>query len=270
MSMSVPGVAFYANDAEAVVAAIPRLRNQLQASVRSRIARIFARDLVYDADAWQAGLKGTAPEPTPANIRAEIERRIEDCMKGRRDPELDFYASIILVRHAGSLYGILLCECSQWHDLITYALGAAPFGYSDAIDCGMGVEQDEWDRRGKVWNAVFSEVSTYAEAGEVYDLGTKDIPWPTPADLLDCRPTDTERLDRLLHTSLLSRRMRAEGYPEADLSMSRFVEIATDVDRSIKQGCEVVQTERARLATILASAPDRLSLFAENERLASS
>lgn len=253
MSMSVPGVAFPANDAEMIVAAIPGLRDQLQASVTSRIARVFARDLVYDADAWQTGLKGTAPEPTPAKIRDEIEQRIEDCMKGRRDPELDFYASIILVRHAGSLYGILLCECSQWHDLITDALGATPFGYSDAVDCGMGVEQDEWDRRGQVWNAVFAEVSTYAEAGEVYDLGTKDIPWPAPADLLPYRPTDKDRLDRLLRTSLLSLRARAEGYPDTPLSMGRLMEIASAVDRTMKEGGDRITAERTRLANILAS-----------------
>lgn len=80
----------------------------------------------------------------------------------QRDPAIDVDFSIVAMPFEGALYGVVFTE-QRTFDGTFAALGLTdPYWYNGSGDCPEEIEQDDWDRRAEVWQALLKRSTTGA------------------------------------------------------------------------------------------------------------
>lgn len=94
----------------------------------------------------------------------------------RRNPEYDFRCEVIFIPHKGEIYAIEFGDDKEFYSLISSDDHFEEFWYDGRSDGGPEIDYKEYEKRGKIWNDIFTPNDVPSEVGMTLDL-LPNLPW---------------------------------------------------------------------------------------------
>jgi hypothetical protein len=149
------GFKFSTTDLFEIHAHLAAWRLELRELHRQAVAGYLAKQIatMIDGAAATPG-KYAGKAPYSSAYIGLMERQIEIKKTGYRDPEIDFQFDVVLMPHAGAVYGMVFTEKEAWWELFTAKSYISDYSYWNNSDGPDDLSEEEWDQRGEVWNAI--------------------------------------------------------------------------------------------------------------------
>lgn len=113
-----------------------------------------------------------------SKVTNQFSESVDEMKKnGRRNPIIDFEFKIEIFPHNGEFYGMVFTEKGEWKKEMIAQGWATDFWYWDNTDHDEDISEEDWDERGKLWDAILGPDYVPSQHGVEADL-TYQILWP--------------------------------------------------------------------------------------------
>lgn len=156
----------------------------------------------------------------------DMDERFREIKKsGRRDPISDFEFGLTFIPFEDHIYFMLFTEKDEYVELFKQHMDAELFHYWNNSDPDEDVSDEDWEERGRIWDAVLGDVGIPARVGYSFDLvgdylehmGDFD-PEPYIADI-------GKRIERFSKELAADRLMDNTGKDSAHSMMSEYFKV---------------------------------------------
>lgn len=203
------GIIFRSTDLLEIHHQIMTLRPVIRDLGRVETLAFYAREATQVVDARATtGKGGKEGQCALAGIWLDLtDRQNEIKRTGRRDPEVDLEFTIVLLPHAGRVYGMYFTERRDWAKaLVGEDRIAEAYPYWNNTDPPDGIPCEEWDARGELWREILAADpdGRPGQCGFTVEIFPPSF-WPDPEDILPFIPDRTTRLRNAARAIVLNR-----------------------------------------------------------------
>ena len=150
---------------------------------------------------------GRVPKGSLATASQMVDdRRRKISREGIRDPRVDPEFNLTLMRHEGSVYGLVHTEQTPWRTAWLSVSGVVDYSWWNGSDRPVGISQARWNARGKAWRAMIPGLRP-ADRGMLIVL-TPGYRTPTPQEVLSAIPDMDRRRETMARDIVFSDRYR--------------------------------------------------------------
>lgn len=228
MSISITGLRFHSRSLGEVVAALQVLRPQMRAESRRRRMLFLATRAVEIIDRTALGrsqVEDLDPVRPLRSAAQDLDRRQQQIRaEGRRDPEVDHSFDVVLLPHAGRIYGAIFTDNPNGIDILRDQPFLEDYSWWNGSDGPDAVDAAAWTERGRVWNEIIAidPGGRLAGAGVTFAF----LPWEgavTADELVHFAQEPAARAWKLARETVLAERARALEHPPTMGDMMREI-----------------------------------------------